>query len=181
MGNGPGWKRAVHKAIGYVYVALWDRKYAGRRFLATKIVPIAIIVLSAVEIIGALFHLTPFAKLLTDTAEMIVSVALALVALFLVWHHGRQEKRIKKGEAILVALRTACVDKPRGDVDAEGRHARAVFDFMHDLLMKMVVALESRAHELTMHATILIQPDRNAPFLSLTKPLRGRSHMKKFL
>jgi hypothetical protein len=57
-----------------------------------------------------------------------------------------------------------CVGKPRGDVDAEGRHARAVFDFMHDLLMKMAVALESSPLESKMHATILIQSERNAPF-----------------
>jgi hypothetical protein len=81
-------------------VALWDRKYLARRSLATKIVPVAIVVLSVIEILGVIFHATPLPKLLDTRTGLILSSALAIVALFLVWHHGRQEKRIKKAEEI---------------------------------------------------------------------------------
>lgn len=157
------WKVAIHKAISYTYVALWDRKYAGKRFLATRVVPGILVALSVLELLGAAFHLFPGPRALPENLELVVSALLAVVALSLVWHHRRQEKRIKKSEAVLVALRAACVDKPRGPADLGGGHAKAVFEFMHDLLTKTVFAL-SGPTETPMHVTILVQQNRDDEF-----------------
>lgn len=161
MAGNVSWRRLVWEGAGYLYVALWDRKYAFKQWLTNRVLPSALIVLSIVEVVGATLHLTRIPHILPEELQLGLAGLLFLVAAFLVTHHWFQEKYIRRHEAVLVALRSACIDLPR---ENHGDAVQKRFEFFHDLLTRLVVSLEHEINVGTLNASILIQDGPGQPF-----------------
>src|SRR5258708_6010189 len=148
------WRHAWRKAISYIYVAYWDRKYFSRVWWITKLFPILLIVLSGLELLGSLLH---FVKWLEDeTASVRIGIAfvLLIVAWLMVWHHRRLENRIQRHQAIMAMTRVLCTRSLRYYNPNDDSCAP---EFIHNTLEAFIYALEHERDMGIMNASLVVR------------------------
>lgn len=155
------WRHAWRKAISYLYILYWDRRYFTRLWSITNLVPLLLVTLSCAEVLGSLLHFAKWLDDATATARIIIAVALLAVALIMVWHHSRLENRVERHQAIMAMTRVLCA-RTLEPYDPED--TACVSAFVHNTLEGFILALEHERDMGVMNASLVARDGLGQPF-----------------
>jgi hypothetical protein len=157
MPNYVSWLPVWRKAVSYLYILYWDRKYFSRVWSISYLIPWLLVILSAAELVGSLLHFVSFFDESSAPTRIGIASALLAVAGTVVWHHHRLEVRIERHQTIMAMTRVLCARAVEYYNPADDGCAKK---FIHDALEAFVYALERTRGLGLMNACLVV---RDAP------------------